>query len=413
LKWPAAVAALILAVAGGWLVNSLQRPHVPTIVTDVKDLKDREKQLENEKLKKAIEDKEKAKQEEDQKRERDAKAKVEQRRTEIARTKERLRAIVNLGDAALKQHAEMLAEQQAWVALFAALPTNDQGRRLASSDSYVRTYKTEREKTRHSVEELQAMRSEIDLLLQPVRDADASPEPAYAPPNELDMRIIDKRKQIDAIANEYRKSRQLIEGLVAASNDVASTTLAEKLDALAAQDAKLEAEKVARETADIRDQLSSTKARAEREKLEAENRQREAAIAAGKLQAEEDRQHATLVAEAKSAKVKTALAFFAAKGYWQPLLTSMGTEVTLQKTTDAQPISLALLRSSNVLDKNGTSLKLLHTLICRNSDEARSGWPQGQVFDSLSTAKLEELKQIQDYLNRLGPVLVELGLLSP
>jgi hypothetical protein len=256
------------------------------------------------------------------------------------------------------------------------------------------------------------MRREIDVLLEPLRQAEAAAEPAYSPPNDIDARIEQKRAEMERTANEFRTSRRLIEGLLAASSTSANITLRDKLNALATDDAKQLALTIDKETAQARAQLNATKARIERDKVESDERSRVALANAQQAVDAERLQHDKDVQEAKSAKVKKALAFFTAKGYYQPYQANGATG--LDKTTEAKPISLSKLRQINALDKtNSRSLQFLLDVISTGYDEARPAWPNFQSIANLSAKQTDDLKQIQEYLDRLGPVLVELGMLSP
>lgn len=297
-------------------------------------------------------------------------------------------------DELLRDHDELATEVKAWHETIPPLRTNHAGRKLASQEESVRFFVAEYDKRRSSPESVAALRSEIQQIADFIRDTLASGP--VSPPTDLKERLSAKRTEIEALLTEYRDSRRQIMALIERSADSAEVTLEQAIQKLALEDAEQRARAVAAEVEDVnrrRDELESERARE---------------AAEGRLAQEaEQAEHDENLAEAKSGKVHTALKFFFTPGYLQPCTNGV------ERTTKKQPISLSGLQAVGALNDSTQGIQKLYFVVCHDQDKDRPRWGTETNVEFIDSKEFERLRTAQDYLLRLGDVLVELELLSP
>jgi hypothetical protein len=108
---------------------------------------------------------------------------------------------------------------------------------------------------------------------------------------------------------------------------------------------------------------------------------------------------------ANSPEVQRLLAPFLADGYTQPV----------RKTSVKKgPVSFSALRESGALAPTIKGLTKLHRLGTKKvEDKERPRWGFPNYMKAMSPEERDQLQQAQDYLNELGPIMVELGMLAP
>jgi hypothetical protein len=403
--WLAAVSVLFLAVAAGWLLNGLQhRGANPGTLEDRQRAADeRAKQFE-------IEQQERQQQERELAASRVAEEAESGRKMDAARNRDRLLALVRRGEETLKLHDELVSETQAWQEAIPPLLTNDDGRKLATHPEYVRNFMTEYRKRRPSGDALAALRVEIEKLLAPLREAAADEDPAFSPPRDIDTALDQKHSEIDKALSEYRTSRSLITALIASTTERAPKTLTAAIDELVKADELDRAKRIAAATAETRRKRDELEADNARRKAEAElAHQTELARAADaeearRAQKEQDRH------DAESREVRAALGFFFAKDFLQP---TRGPGYNgMEQTGKSGPLSFSRLESCGALSQDRKGLQTLLWIVTNTWDKSRPTWGVSTGLDGLSSADMQKLTQAQDYLNRLGPTLVEMGMLA-
>lgn len=119
-----------------------------------------------------------------------------------------------------------------------------------------------------------------------------------------------------------------------------------------------------------------------------------------------------LRAEAKTSTVKSALAPFVTPGMWQ-VSPSFGPRITTGTTP--RPMSFSALQKAGCLEDSTVGLTKLWHAASSNNDKMRPRWPilRNPRVAFQDEQKLNQVKTAQDYLNRLGPSMVELGILDP
>lgn len=110
------------------------------------------------------------------------------------------------------------------------------------------------------------------------------------------------------------------------------------------------------------------------------------------------------IALAKSPEVAQLLAPFLTPGYWQ---------VTEHKPSyQKQPLSYSQIVAKGALNRTSEGLQTLLTIGINRNDKGRPRWGYRHILKQLSEPEHEQLRQAQEYLITLGPIMVELGMLA-
>ena len=151
------------------------------------------------------------------------------------------------------------------------------------------------------------------------------------------------------------------------------------------------------------------------DQLDAQRREAELRLATNKIEnakttvaiqtAEEDARKVELRKKASDPSVQAKLAPFIQKGYWQ-----IG-----GYSTEMKPLSFTTLQSIGALGDSIKGLEALAKIAVSMDDRVRPRWKLagGTVFFQKYPASIEKLKEAQNLLIELGPVLVEMGKLQP
>lgn len=110
------------------------------------------------------------------------------------------------------------------------------------------------------------------------------------------------------------------------------------------------------------------------------------------------------MALARSTEVQSLLAPFVTPGYWQP-----GDHMP---SYEKRPVSFKSLGKQGALEKTPQGLRQLLLCGINTADKDRPRWGFGKHYDQISSTARDQLRQAQQYLIDLGPVMVELGMLS-
>ena len=192
-------------------------------------------------------------------------------------------------------------------------------------------------------------------------------------------------------------------------------TLQEEIDVKAAEDAlaerqKRQEEEAARKAREAEEQRRQEELAAERrleqERLEA--KRKEAAAAAAR---EQQQREAELLARAKSSEVQSTLAPFLHTRGVQPRKVGGGS-VQFRSTFEESPMSLSALKGMGALEPSTEGLKWL-ARVGGNRKLSGPRWGVGSTPSSWTEDQKKLLKDAQEFLRELGPVLVKEGQLSP
>lgn len=367
--------------------------------------------------------------------------------------------------------ATLLTRTQTFAARMATLLTNDEGKRIAHDPTAFMMYlRLEKEpvttvdevKARKAasaaiVERLKADQQNIEVGYQPSEELEREVDELYywakdrlavfgAHDETLDSIIADAPKEIDlakaktltAALTDYRarwpqvlaESKILGEELAAEESKM---ILIEAARAAELEKALEERDRLQRETTaqierarlDFELQLQHLKREEQERRVAAEIAYKDAMAELERFrkQAEADRyaedvradlkkdetvaaaERERKIALANSTEVQQLLAPFLAQGYSQP---------EQKPSTTRGPVSLAALRSAGALDPTDKGLRVLHRLgTKKQEDRDRPRWGFASYYERMSAEQRAQLQQAQDYLNDLGAVMVELGLLAP
>lgn len=162
--------------------------------------------------------------------------------------------------------------------------------------------------------------------------------------------------------------------------------------------------------AEIRAQAILADATAKKEQADREIQQREAQMKVEQantqvaVQQQEDEATKILLRQkASDPKVLAELAPFTTPGYW-----------TLRGlAADKKPLSFGALQASGALADDMRGLQKLVDVATSGYDRARPRWDMNRRLWVRKPELIEKVKSAQKYLNELGPVLVEKGLLEP
>ena len=168
------------------------------------------------------------------------------------------------------------------------------------------------------------------------------------------------------------------------------------------EDAKREAEKKDMEIAELKAALDRERAQADavRKKKDAEAEDK-------RLQELAEARKIELRRKASEAKIQAKLAPFTTPGTFQV----QGKKFV--RIPDKKPLSWTQLSAYGALDGSMASLQNLVEIATSDHDNDRPRWRLNLKFWSNKSETLEMVKETQQLLNELGPVLVEMKLLEP
>lgn len=151
-----------------------------------------------------------------------------------------------------------------------------------------------------------------------------------------------------------------------------------------------------RKASEVRREADDVDAKIERDRLAAETEKKK------------------LREECRTPEVTQVLAPFITPGYWQPT----GTGLTGRKTSNCTGMSFKAIMNYGALEPGDRGVVKLYNLACTLTND-RPRWagaarnePVSATLGRLSAAQIEKIKTAQKYLIRLGPTLVEEGLLA-
>ena len=163
-------------------------------------------------------------------------------------------------------------------------------------------------------------------------------------------------------------------------------------------EAKAKAERIVSEAADI----------AAQQKREAEIRAANTKVEEAKVQvatrnAKDEARKVELRRKADEPEIRVKLAPFITPGYWQ--LNSMGME--------KKPLSFTGLQSTGALESTPKGGQTMAKIVSYGGDKIRPRWNINSAYWMSKPENIERIKEAQQLLSELGPVLVEMKLLEP
>lgn len=342
--------------------------------------------------------------------------------------------------AATNSLAPLLAGRQTLLAEATALRTNETGRTVARHPDLLRLARRCLESSLPELPpepEIVTRLEAVRRIEQQVLEARGS---AYEPAAELGVTVQNAVTWGDQGLLKLGRIREELQALVRESKikftsaplTADSPILNEALARLAAEEAGGLLRQAEQTVASARTNAAVSRAEAEAEKIRAEAR-READEIRAKLkeeQAAKEREFAEREAQLKVAETKTKVAVeekndearkvelrrqaadpavqvklapFTTPGYWQ--LDEM--------TLDKKPHSYTKLKSCGALEPTVKGGSTLAAIVSTSTDRVRPRWKINPSLYTRSPEAIERIKEAQQLLIELGPVLVELGQLQP
>lgn len=172
--------------------------------------------------------------------------------------------------------------------------------------------------------------------------------------------------------------------------------------------AKAEAQRIIEEAriqaSNVLAQANEVKAQQQREAMvrTAEGKVQDSKAKVEAVTKEDEARKIELRKKASEPEIQTKLAPFITPGYWQP-----GT-----LSTEKKAYSYNQLQGSGALDSTKAGLQKLAHIATDPRDKLRPRWKLGPNW-LLKPEQLEKVKEAQQLLTELGPVLVEMNLLEP
>ncbi|MBA3312930.1 MAG: hypothetical protein H0T47_06515 [Planctomycetaceae bacterium] len=345
-----------------------------------------------------------------------------------ASAKAKQRAAVRQGQLAVRTLDEWKRELELWNERVEPLLTNDDGRKVATSDQLVRVFRAVYDRTPRGAEQEAELRSAVSDELAPLELSLNDPADFSLPSPALAEELSERHEEAKRHRDELRRDRTEIEALVAVEGArIAEPAAVTLRDAVAAQvlderarSAKLAGEEADRAARKAEQRVAAAKADAILTAGEDEAGRIAAAARLSQRKAEEEiaaKEEAVkkerLVAKAKSAEVRRYLGNFFEDGYIQPARGGFG----IMRGDKYGPVSFRALETSGALAPGEKGLLQLNAFA---SDPTHQGekndrplWRFHPYPGTWSTEDRRFLEQAQGLLRELGPTLVELKLLAP
>jgi hypothetical protein len=246
---------------------------------------------------------------------------------------------------------------------------------------------------RNASSQLESRNLELDRYRRMARDL---PDPKlHASLNEAIQKMEEEKKALERkfiVQQEELARKKTVEDMAATRVDEAQKTYEKEMELLKEEMASL------------------------RQKLAAESELKKELINAGAMKAQQQAANEVAKAEKNRLRQEMLREEAAIKNYLAPF-TTKGVLTANHKTSyDAQPISLAALRSRGALAKTESGIRELHRIAAHGADDMRPRWRLGEQMYALNRWKssdVEYVKTAQQYLIKYGEVMVEEGWLSP
>lgn len=311
-------------------------------------------------------------------------------------------------------------ERESLKARITSLLTDDDGRNIASEQSFMVVFERlmKEQKEIHSV--LSNRKEALSPLMASVRQS-LSEDNEVGPDAAIVAQFEKSFSESEKSLTEIRRVRDGLDELALQArnkNSPADITLEEAMKRW--NQKKLEVQ--FREFGEV---IEKAKAHAiaelaslEKKKVEAKAlvkaKEMEAAREAALVKAKGEEEKTRRIALVKSPEMLELLAPFISKGFWQPGMKA----VSGGRASDWKPISFGLLQQHGALQKSNDGLQTL--LFCGTSfhhfapyDRNRPRWNWPNKLPRLSPGQRERLERARAFLNEHGALLVEIGLLSP
>ena len=342
--------------------------------------------------------------------------------------------------AATNSIEHVLAELNKLKADAAALKSNDDGKRVALHSQLVsqaRAFYDTQIPTLPAAENiitrLEAIRrieqqilSKVGTAYEPEPELAAEAQKATLTSDQDGQKLAQVRANLSSLLQESKIK------YTTATITATSPTLEAAIKQLTDVEVSIASRTLADQTAQAKDQAAQTLAKAEAQRIiddanreatkirvDAEDKkaalEREIALKKAGQQTEDAKTKVAVDTAADEARklelrkkasdpqVQVLLAPFITPGYWQLYETGL----------EKKPLSLTKLKASGALEPTQKGGSVMALIVSTSTDKARPRWDINPKLYTRRPEAIERIRQVQQLLTELGPVLVEMGKLQP
>ena len=295
-----------------------------------------------------------------------------------------------------------------WEKDIVPLLTNDDGKFLAAQPDYVQAFNGYYNSERPTQREIDRLRESLNTLTGPLKAALGKPDNTYTPTPSFTSQLNQSKEKAALFVTGYEEPIRMIKALLARAQKEGkkgSETLSAAVDQLAADTALKKGQELSFQLKAKQEETSKRIADAQQQAVEEKATLAENAAKQDTQIAHEQADKEALTKLAKSPDIQKRLAPFITPGMTQVIPNRSGAIVKVPD--EAKPLSFSGLNGKGALaptDDGRTTLVWIAT----NNRNDRPKWTK-----PVTSEEWKWVKENQEYLRKLGPVLVELGMLSP
>jgi len=297
---------------------------------------------------------------------------------------------------------------KAWEKDIVPLLTNEDGKFLAAQPDYVQAFNGYYNSERPTQREIDRLRESLNTLTGPLKAALGKPDNTYTPTPSFTSQLNQSKEKAALFVTGYEEPIRMIKALLARAQKEGkkgSETLSAAVDQLAADTALKKGQELSFQLKAKQEETSKRIADAQQQAVEEKATLAENAAKQDTQIAHEQADKEALTKLAKSPDIQKRLAPFITPGMTQVIPNRSGAIVKVPD--EAKPLSFSGLNGKGALaptDDGRTTLVWIAT----NNRNDRPKWTK-----PVTSEEWKWVKENQEYLRKLGPVLVELGMLSP
>jgi len=297
---------------------------------------------------------------------------------------------------------------KAWEKDIVPLLTNEDGKFLAAQPDYVQAFNGYYNSERPTQREIDRLRESLNTLTGPLKAALGKPDNTYTPTPSFTSQLNQSKEKAALFVTGYEEPTRMIKALLARAQKEGkkgSETLSAAVDQLAADTALKKGQELSVQLKAKQEETAKRIADAQQQAVEEKATLAENAAKQDTQIAHEQADKEALTKLAKSPDIQKRLAPFITPGMTQVIPNRSGAIVKVPD--EAKPLSFSGLNGKGALAPTDDGRTIL-VWIATNNRNDRPKWTK-----PVTSEEWKWVKENQEYLRKLGPVLVELGMLSP
>ncbi len=339
-----------------------------------------------------------------------------QRENDLALARAEYVKLIRFGEDTMEEIDGLQEAIGRWESEIVPLLTNEDGRHIASSDDDVRVFRAlYADVNLPTPEAVSSLRSELDILLEPLKNALDGQTITGLPDSQLDQSIHELANRVAALMTQSSLAKQIQQLLSMASvakreNPRDPEILNLKFEAIDAAEAAVSGAQLAKAQEEELEKASNMREEKERERLEDLRRAEEAALEAKRLEEKARLERQKLIDLVKQSDIQMKLAPFIQESTARPRTSRAGRYgkpiLRWVIASTPEPMSYDAIRVYGVLDGERDEQKARERLqsLANHPSNTRTRWPIAQD-------DWEAIEEVRQLLIKLGPTLVELGYL--